>query len=164
MLTCGASFIYYLYIYFLIHLFIELTSLSFCLCRTHLSWSVCPCPSPRERAWHVSVLVKTTVERRATSPCNHPLHHRPPAVLLTLTRHRRVEKAREGWEEAEERRGKEEERRGGTEGRERLWESLGTSGLCFSSGTVCCSVALGTFQMRTWKREQQWKDRKNGPL
>lgn len=73
--------------------------LFFCLCRTHLSWSVCPCPSPRERAWHVSVLVKTTVERRATSPCKHPLHHRPPAVLLTHTWHRRVRgnKAREGW-------------------------------------------------------------------
>lgn len=64
-----------------------LTSFTTCLYRTHLSWSVCPCPSPRERAWHVSVLVKTTVERRATSPCNHPLPQGPPAVLLTHTAH-----------------------------------------------------------------------------
>lgn len=110
---------------------------SFCLCRTHLSWSVCPCPGPRGRAWHVSVLVKTTVERRATSPFNHPLHHRPPAVLLTHTRHRRVKKERGLWSSKGQERRRE---------RKRLWESLGTSGLLFSSGTVCCSVALGTFK------------------
>ena len=64
-----------------------LTSFTTFLYRTHLSWSVCPCPSPRERAWHVSVLVKTTVERRATSPCNHPLPQGPLAVLLTHIAH-----------------------------------------------------------------------------
>lgn len=124
-----------------------------CLCRTHLSWSVCPCPSPRERAWHVSVLVKTTVERRATSPCNHPLHHRPPAVLLTHTRHRRVGKASEGWKEAKD-------RREGMREREGLWESLGTSGLCFSSGTVCCSVALGTFKWGLGRENNDGKTEK----
>lgn len=37
---------------------------------------------------------------------------------------------------------------------------MGLLGFVFSSGTVCCSVALGTFERRTWKREQRWKDRK----
>jgi len=78
-------------------------------------------------------------------------------VLLTHTRHRRVEKAREGCEEA--RTGEEEEE----EERERLWESFGTSGLCFSSGTVCCSVALGTFK-RGLGRGNMERQKKNGPL
>lgn len=46
-------------------------------------------------------------------PVTTPLHHRPPAVLLTHTRHRRVEKAREGL-----RRGKGQERREGKERKE----------------------------------------------
>lgn len=135
-------------------------SFSLCLHRTHLSWSVCPSPSPRKRAWHVSVLVKTTVERRATSPCNHPLHHRPPAVLLTHTRHRRVKKAREGWKEATDRRGGKKKERERDSGR-----AFGTSGLCFSSGTVCCYVALGTFKRGLGRVNNDGKiGGKNGPL
>lgn len=127
-----------------------------CLCRTHLSWSVCPCPSPRERAWHVSVLVKTTVERRATSPCNHPLHHRPPAVLLTHTRHRRVGKAREGWKEAKD-------RREGMRERGTLGEPWDIWALLFQWDCVlfCSSRHI---QMRTWKREQRWENRKKMDL
>lgn len=128
-----ACWLLYICYFFFFLLFFLLTSFSFCLCRTHLSWSVCPCPSTRERAWHVSVLVKTTVERRATSPCNHPLHNRPPAVLLTHTRHRRVEKAREGCEEAKDRRGNEERKRERDSGR-----ALGRLGFVFPVGL--CAV------------------------
>lgn len=131
--------------------------ISFFLCRTHLSWSVCPCPSSRERAWHVSVLVKTTVERRATSPCKHPLHHRPPAVLLTHTRHRRVgEKRRERVEEeATVTRGKNERdsRR-----------ALGRLGFVSPAGTVCYCVALGTFKRGLGRQTNSGKSEKNGPL
>lgn len=111
------------------------------LCRTHLSWSVCPCPSPRQRAWHVSVLVKTTVERRATSPCDHPLHHRPPAVLLTHTRHRRVEKESEGL-----RGGKGQERRRGKRARETLVEPWDVWALFFQWDCVlfCSSRHIQT--------------------
>ena len=148
--------------------------LSSCLCRTHLSWSVCPCPSPRERAWHVSVLVKTTVERRATSPCNHPLHHRPPAVLLTHIRHRRVGKARGGWKEAKDSRGGKSKRERESERereRKREKETLGKPldiwALLFQRDCVlfCSSRHIRT---RTWKTEQRWenlqKKKKKGPL
>lgn len=128
-------------------------SFSLCLHRTHLSWSVCPSPSPRKRAWHVSVLVKTTVERRATSPCNHPLHHRPPAVLLTHTRHRRVKKAREGWKEATDRRGEKKRERKG------LWESLWDVWALFFQWDSVLLCSSRHIQTRTWKSEQRWEDR-----
>lgn len=129
-----------------LHLFADgflyyVSSFLFRLCRTHLSWSVCPCPSPRERAWHVSVLVKTTVERRATSPCKHPLHHRPPAVLLTNTWHRRERGKEKGARGLRKRQQTGEERTRGT-----LGEPWDVWALFPPAGTVCCCVALGTFK------------------
>lgn len=49
--------------------------------------------------------------------------------------------------------------KGREEEEERLWESLGTSGLCFSSGTACSSVVPGTFKRgRGQERERERED------
>lgn len=106
--------------------------LPFCFCRTHLSWSVCPCPSPRGWAWHVSVLVKTTVERKATSPCNCPTH----LDLWQCSSHIQI---------------REEEG-------ERLWGSAGISGPCFLHWDCVLLFSSRHIHMRTRNREQQWKD------
>lgn len=116
------------------------------LCRTHLSWSVCPCPSPRERTWHVSVLVKTTVERRATSPCKQPVHRRPPAALVT---HRGTGQ----WTRHEDT----HERDSG--------RPLGHPNFDFFHwDSVLLRSSVGTFKQRLGRKSNDGKPEKKGPL